>query len=89
MTAWNFRCYFYSSAVVSAYSYKYSKQILKFHGRIKLLTFEPRSLKIISTSKILPNCCKETEKLHENKVTSTLLPYTVQTFISENGAQDQ
>lgn len=36
---------------------------------IKLLTLEPRSLKIISTSKILPNCCKETEIFykHEDK----------------------
>lgn len=76
----------YSSAVVSFYSYKYFKQIKKFHGWIKLLTFEPRSLKIISTSKILPNCCKEIEKLHENKITSTLQSYTVEMFVSENGA---
>lgn len=61
-------------------------KLKKIHGWIKLLTFEPRSLNIISTSKILPNCCKEIEKLHENKVTSTLLSYTVQMFVSENGA---
>lgn len=52
----------HSSAVVSFYSYILNKT-KKFPRWIKLLTFEPRSLKIISTSKILPNCCKETEKV--------------------------
>lgn len=51
---------------------KYFKQTKKILGWIKLLTFEPRSLKIISTSKILPNCCKEIENLHEKKITSML-----------------
>lgn len=51
----------HSSAVVSFYSYILKKK--KFHRWIKLLTFEPLSLKIISTSKILPNCCKEREKV--------------------------
>lgn len=31
-------------------------------NRKKKLTLEPRSLKIISTSRILPNCCKGKEK---------------------------
>lgn len=48
----------------------FSRQWTAFYSAIKTreagtetgLTFEPRSLKIISTSRILPNCCRETRE---------------------------
>lgn len=48
----------------------FSRQWTAFYSAFKTrevgtetgLTFEPRSLKIISTSRILPNCCRETRE---------------------------
>lgn len=54
----------------------FSRQWTAFYSAIKTreagtetgLTFEPRSLKIISTSRILPNCCRETREKKKKKI---------------------